>query len=171
MNNFNEAMFKTKVDNVFVKLHTAIILRDLSSVKHFISNKVYDKYQNYIDKLINNKEIQMYDELNVKDTKIINKYEDDNKYIIEVEIISRYMDYVIDEDSSNLIKGNNTSRVEKTNKLVFVKNKDTKEQKMARKCPSCGANISVNTSGKCEYCGSTYNLEDYDFILDEIITY
>lgn len=171
MNNFNEAMFKTKVDNVFVKLHTAIILRDLSSVKHFISNKVYDKYQNYIDKLINNKEIQMYDELNVKDTKIINKYEDDNKYIIEVEIISRYMDYVIDEDSSNLIRGNNTSRVEKTNKLVFVKNKDTKEQKMARKCPSCGANISVNTSGKCEYCGSTYNLEDYDFILDEIITY
>lgn len=171
MNNFNEAMFKTKVDNVFVKLHTAIILRDLSSVKHFISNKVYDKYQNYIDKLINNKEIQMYDELNVKDTKIINKYEDDNKYIIEVEIISRYMDYIIDEDSSNLIRGNNTSRVEKTNKLVFVKNKDTKEQKMARKCPSCGANISVNTSGKCEYCGSTYNLEDYDFILDEIITY
>lgn len=171
MNNFNEAMFKTKVDNVFVKLHTAIILRDLSGVKHFISNKVYDKYQNYIDKLINNKEIQMYDELNVKDTKIINKYKDDNKYIIEVEIISRYMDYVIDEDSSNLIRGNNTSRVEKTNKLVFVKNKDTKEQKMARKCPSCGANISVNTSGKCEYCGSTYNLEDYDFILDEIITY
>lgn len=171
MNNFNEAMFKTKVDNVFVKLHTAIILRDLSSVKHFISSKVYDKYQTYIDKLINNKEIQMYDELNVKDTKIINKYEDDNKYIIEVEIISRYMDYIIDEDSSNLIRGNNTSRVERTNKLVFVKNKDTKEQKMARKCPSCGANISVNTSGKCEYCGSTYNLEDYDFILDDITTY
>ena len=54
MNNFNEAMFKTKVDNVFVKLYTAIILRDLSTVKHFISDKLYNKYQAYVDSLIKN---------------------------------------------------------------------------------------------------------------------
>lgn len=170
MNNFNEAMFKTKVDNVFVKLYTAIILRDLSTVKHFISDKLYNKYQAYVDSLIKNKEIQMYDELNVKSTQIINKYEQEDKYIIEVLLVSRYMDYVIDEDSANLSRGNNTSRIEKNNKLIFIKNKNTKNANIVRKCPGCGASISVNTSGKCSYCGAIYNLEDYDFILDDLIT-
>jgi hypothetical protein len=28
--------------------------------------------------------------------------------------------------------------------------------------------LSVNTSGVCEYCGSTYNQEDYDWVLTKL---
>ena len=37
-----------------------------------------------------------------------------------------------------------------------------------RKCPACGAPMNVNKSGKCDYCGSIYNQEDYDFVLTNI---
>jgi len=58
--------------------------------------------------------------------------------------------------------------MEKTNYLTFEKNKNTSTQPEARKCPSCGSNMDVNNSGKCEYCGTIYNLEDYEWILTEM---
>ena len=171
MNEFNEAMFKTKVDNIFVKLFTSIMKGDLSDVDHFISNEVKNKYMTYINELKSRNERQMYDELNVKDTKILSRKELEDKEVIEVEIISRYMDYIIDIDTGETIKGDDTRRIEKRNILVFEKNNDTKDIKLVRKCPGCGASISVNTSGKCDYCGTIYNLEDYDYILTDIQTY
>lgn len=171
MNEFNESMFKTKVDNIFVKLFTSIMKGDLSDVDHFISDKVKNKYMPYINELKSRNERQMYDELNVKDTKILSRKELDDKEVIEVEIISRYMDYIIDIDSGETIKGDDTRRIEKRNILVFEKKNDTKDIKLVRKCPGCGASISVNTSGRCEYCGTIYNLEDYDYILTDIQTY
>jgi len=168
---FNEAMFMTKVDNIFVKLHTCVMKGDLSDVDHFISDEVYEKYQKYIDELKSNDERQMYDELNVKSTKIMNVIDNGDSYKVEVEIISRYMDYVIDVNDGTLKRGINTSRVEKRNILTFEKKKEVLDTKIVRKCPGCGASISVNTSGQCSYCGTIYNLEDYDFILKDIVTY
>lgn len=171
MNEFNEAMFKTKVDNIFVKLFTSIMKGDLSDVDHYISDEVKNKYMTYINELKSRNERQMYDELNVKDTKILSRKELEDKEVIEVEIISRYMDYIIDIDTGETIKGDDTRRIEKRNILVFEKKNDTKDIKLVRKCPGCGASISVNTSGKCDYCGTIYNLEDYDYILTDIQTY
>jgi len=170
MEDFNEAMFKTKVDNVFVKLYTAFMKGDLGEVKHFISDDVYLEFKEKLDKLNDKNQRQIYDELNVKNTKIIDKIINNNKEVITVELISRYMDYIIDKTSYKLLSGDNTRRVEKTNTLVFEKKLDTKEKKLVRKCPGCGASISVNTNGKCEYCDTIYNLEDYDYILVSIKT-
>jgi hypothetical protein len=78
------------------------------------------------------------------------------------------MDYVLKKDSGNFVSGNNNFRIEKSYILVFRKKRAFLEQGAVRKCPGCGASISVNTSGKCDYCGSTYNLEDYDYILSSI---
>ena len=55
-----------------------------------------------------------------------------------------------------------------TNVLTFVKKATAQKQGVVRKCPTCGAPLSVNTSGKCEYCGSIYNQEDYDWVLNEL---
>ena len=171
MNEFNESMFKTKVDNIFVKLFTAIMKGDLTDVDHFISDNVKDKYQAYINELQSKNQRQMYDELNVKNTKIINRESNIEKEIIQVEIISRYMDYIINSDTGDTVSGDDTKRVEKTNILTFEKKKSTKDIKLVRKCPGCGASISVNTSGKCEYCGTIFNQEDYDYILTDITTF
>lgn len=165
MNNFNDAMFKTKIDNIFVKLYTCIMKGDLTDVKHFISDNLLIELTEKINNLNNQNKRQMYDEINVKDTKIISRSIVNDKEIIEVQIISRYMDYVIDKNSGELISGDDTRRIEKLNTLIFEKKLDTKDIGLVRKCPGCGASISVNATGKCEYCGSIFNQEDYDYIL------
>lgn len=168
MIDFNEAMFKTKVDNIFVKLYTCVMKGNLSDVDHFIGDDLHNELQSLIDNLKSNNQRQMYDELNVKNTSIISRNILDDKEVVEVEIISRYMDYIIDMDTGDVISGDDTRRIEKRNILVFEKKITTKDIGIVRKCPGCGASISVNTSGKCEYCDSIFNQEDYDYVLMSI---
>ncbi len=167
--NFNEALFITKVNNIFVKLHTAVMLNDLESVKHFLSIDVYNKYLTILENLNKNNEQQMYDELNVKETYIENIQILEDQINIKVKIISRYMDYIIDKNTLEYKKGNNTSRIQKDNYLTFSKKIITDNLNVSRKCLSCGADININNSGKCVYCGNVFPLEKYDYILTGII--
>ena len=168
MEDFNEAMFKTKVDNIFVKLYTCIMKGDLTDVRHFISEELYNNYINKINVLISHNKRQMYDEINVKNTMIINRKILEDKEIIDVEIVSRYMDYIIDINTGDLISGDDTRRIERRNILRFEKKLNTKDFGIVRKCPGCGASINVNNTGKCEYCDTIFNLDDYDYILVSI---
>ncbi len=171
MSEFNTELFITKVNNVFVKLYTAIMKENLEEVNHFINDEVYNKFSEVIKNLSSKNLRQIYDELNVKDTIIISRNILDNKEVVKVKLISRYMDYLINKDTGKFVSGDNTKRVERENILTFEKNLNTKEKGLVRKCPGCGASISVNTTGVCSYCGSVYNLEDYDYILTSIETY
>ena len=168
MTELNEAIFKTKVDNIFVKVYTSIMKQNLEAVSHFISDSLEEELQNKINNLKSQNKRQMYDELNVKDTRILNRYIENDKEVVEVELISRYMDYIIDIDTGDLLSGDDTRRIEKINILRFEKKLDTKDIGLVRKCPGCGVSISVNTSGKCDYCGATFNQEDYDYVLMSI---
>lgn len=167
-NNFNEATFKSYVGNVFVKLFTAVMIDELDNVKHFLSNNIYEEYKTKITNLNNQNLRQMYDELNVKDSNITNVKITDDEYIITVLLTARYMDYQIKKDTGDYVSGNNKSRIERNYQLIFTKRRNFLKQGIVRKCPGCGVSISVNTSGKCEYCGTIYNLEKYDYILKSI---
>ena len=141
---------------------------DLTDVRHFISEELYNNYINKINELISHNKRQMYDEINVKNTMTINRKILEDKEIIDVEIVSRYMDYIIDINTGDLISGDDTRRIERRNILRFEKKLNTKDFGIVRKCPGCGASINVNNTGKCEYCDTIFNLDDYDYILVSI---
>ena len=164
--NFNEAMFLTKVNNIFIKLFTAIMLDKIDEVKHFISDDVYTYANNILNKAKNNGNRHMFDELNVKSSQIESIEVNENVHTIKVYLQSRYMDYIIKIADSSLVSGDNTRRIQVDYNLTFTKKSNTKNQSEIRKCPNCGATLSINTSGKCEYCGSIYNQSDFDYILD-----
>lgn len=166
---FTESKFKTYADNVFIQLHMAVVTKELENVKHFISDEVYNKYKQIVDNLTEKKLIQMYDEINVAETDILNYQITENEMIIEVNLISRYLDYLMDE-AGNYVSGNTNVRSEKNNHLIFTKKINHQKDGNVRKCPGCGAAIDVNASGKCAYCGTIYNLEDKGWILTFIET-
>ncbi len=164
-NTFTESMFKAKVDNIFVLMMSSIMFRDITRVSASLSENMRVYIKNRIDELLNNNEIQMYDELNVKHTEITNFQILEDRYVIEVLLTSRYMDYRIDSTTKKFKSGNNSSRVEKRNRLIFEEKRNHKSLGIAAKCPSCGANIDYNYSGVCEYCKAQMPKEDYDWIL------
>ena len=110
---FVESLFISKINNIFVKLFTAIILDELKDVTelieksivdelkdvdHFINDDVYEYASNIIENANSKNARQMYDELNVKDSKILTIEENTECYIINVLLNARYMDYLIDKE-------------------------------------------------------------------------
>ncbi len=166
---FSEATFKSYVNNMFVKIFTAVMLDELESVKHFMSEDVYLQFRGQLDQLNQKNLRQMYDELNVKSTEIVDFQMKEGEYVVFVKLTSRYMDYLIKKDTGDFVQGNNQSRVQVEYFLTLTKKSTFLTQKAVRKCPGCGASISVNTNGICEYCGAVYNLVDYDYILTSIV--
>ena len=158
---FSESLFITKVNNIFVQFFTAIMLDEMVNIDHFVSDEVYEYGLKILNSAKSNGNRQMYDELNVKSSRIINILENEDSYQIDVYLEARYMDYLINLETGDFVSGNNASRRQVNYNLSFVKRKDAKEQKIIRKCQHCGASMDVNASGRCEYCGSIYNQEDY----------
>ena len=165
---FTESSFISKVDNIFIMLYSGIMFGNLERIRHKLSDKMINYYQGIINNLVSQNLIEMFDELNVKSTSITGIYRDDEKYTIEVLLVSRYMDYYIDRTTRQYISGNNQYRIEKNNYLVFTKKMNAKVEGTTRKCPGCNANIDSNSTGKCPYCGTFYDTANYDWILEDI---
>ena len=131
---FSESKFKTYVDNVFIQLHMAVVTKELENVKHFLSDEVYNLYKQKVDNLTQRHLIQMYDEINVAQTEILNYQVTNTDMIIKVYILSRYLDYLMDEDG-NYVSGDTDVRSERANYLTFTKKINHKEMGSVRKCP------------------------------------
>lgn len=166
---FTESKFKSFVDNVFIQIHLAVMMKEPEKIRHFVSEDIYQDIIEKVENLKRRNVIQMYDEINVKQTTILREEVKEHFMEIEVNITSRYMDYLMDEDG-NFISGINTERIQKENYLVFRKRIDFSQQGSVRKCPGCGASVDVNASGLCSYCGTTYNLADKDWVLVSLRT-
>ena len=164
---FTEATFYTKVDHIFIMLLSAIMENDLSSVKHYLSEKLYNKYNKIVNTYIDDHVIRLFDEMNVKSTDIVDYSVEDNVLNITVKLVSRYMDYFINEDGE-FVSGTDDHRLEISHRIVFTKKLDTKELKEVRRCPYCGHSLDINASGLCSYCNQTINMSEYDYIVTEI---
>ncbi len=159
----------SKFSNIYIMLLYAIMANDINRVKHFLSPELAEYYQEIINNNIKNKEIRMYDELNVKEISILERNDYESYEEVKVRLISRYMDYVIDADTKKYKRGINDRRIEKENILVFKKEKTALGKEMYT-CPNCGANLDVNFVGTCPYCREVISMEEHDYILVSLET-
>ena len=146
---FTESGFIAKVDNTFIMLLSAIMTDNLKRVQHKLDYELYKKYEEMLNELNSKNQRQMYDELNVKDSKIRNIYKQDDAYVIEVNLNARYMDYRVDKDTNKYIDGINDRRVEVSYILSFRKYFNAKESGVIKKCQNCGASLDINNTGVC----------------------
>ena len=167
-NTFIESEFLSKVNNIYVMLCTSLMTNNLNRVKHFLGNNLYNEMSNKLNELNSQNIIKMYDELNVNSS-IINGEACVDKFIIRVNMRAKYLDYIIDKTTKKFISGNKNYRIEENKTLIFTKKRDAKQLGIVRQCPSCGASMDLNNSGYCKYCKTIFNMEEYDWILEEIL--
>ena len=164
----NDVELKSKFSNVFIMILTGLMENDMTSVKHYISDELYDMFQERCKKFKEQKEYQCYDELNVGEVELLKKYDDEKYNYIEVRILSHYMDYVIDSESLKYKRGINDHRLDVNHHLLFRKRKDAVSRGELVKCPNCGASLDINYNGRCSYCGTVTSVENFDYVLVSI---
>lgn len=162
----SDSELTAKFSNIFINVLYGIMIKDMNKVRHFLSDEVYNKYKNIVDTLESNEETQLYDELNVGKIDIINREIKDDKEIIQVSILAKYMDYVVDSEG-DYKRGNNEYRIEKEYLLTF-EHLVNAEIKNYYRCESCGNNLDINFTGECPYCKNIVDVRDTEYILTSI---
>ena len=93
-----------------------------------------------------------------------------DKDVLTVILKSRMVDYIIDEETGKVLKGDKVTDRHSTYKLEFirktgVKTKPGSNQINTTNCPNCGAPTQITSSGKCEYCGSVITTGEHSWAL------
>ena len=164
----NDVELKSKFSNVFIMILTGLMENDMTGVKHYLSDELFGLFQERCRKNKENKELQCYDELNVGEINLINRYDDLEYNYIEVDLLSNYMDYVIDSETLKYKSGINDHRVSLHHHMLFRKRKNAKDRSELVKCPNCGASLDINYNGRCTFCGEVTSVEKYDYVLVSI---
>ncbi len=150
---------------IFLDVQDAWMNFNYDKIRNLCTDELYNAYKTQLQtlKLKNGKNV-MCDFL-LKDIKITGV--SDNNGIIKVDTymdIEMY-DYVINTKTNEVIRGNKKRIVNNHYLMTFVKT--DKEVTGETKCPDCGAKVDLNTSAKCEYCGSTIVKDAKEFVLSK----
>ena len=167
---FNKDEFLAWTRNLFIKLQEAWSARDWSTIRVFETNELFEQHQKQLQDYINRKQINKLERICVLSAKLMDFKQTGDKDIISVELKSRMVDYIIDENTVAVVKGDKTTDRYSTYRLDFirktgVKTKPGTEKVNTTNCPNCGAPTQIASSGKCEYCGSVITTSSHDWAL------
>lgn len=166
---FDREQFIAKVKTAFLEIQQAWEAQDLSKVRKFISDGVYQRFNTQFAMMKLLKQKNTIDEVKIKNV-VIDKVETDGLYdIIHVAIQATMKDRFVCELDSSLNSGGFEEFVEYWS---FLRKRGVPDKDMFNSpaCPNCGATIEgIDTEvGKCEFCGSMLNSGEFDWVLSEI---
>ena len=159
--------------DVFVKLQMAWTKRDWEEIRLYETNELFEQHKTQLQGYINNGTINVMDRICVNYAKLNKFYQTSDKDILKIALNSSMVDYIKDEKTGNVLKGNTETRLTHTYILTFVRKRGVLTQAGGPKvasanCPNCGAPTKVALAGKCEYCGSLIKIEDHGWVLSNL---
>lgn len=170
--NFSEGSMIAFANNVFIELQNAWTEKDWKKVRTFEADALFNSHKKQLDQYIDKKETNVVEDISIISTEFENFYRDEKNEYLSYILKARYKDYVIDDKNGNVIKGDKSSRYIMEYRMSFMRSKGniTKEDgdTNALTCPNCGAPVSINESGVCEYCGSYVSSGEYAWVLYQL---
>ena len=98
---------KSKIVNMLVSYFTAIMKNNMDEVKHFIKEQPLLYGTKIVEEMSSKNARKMYDELNISNINLIKEEQKDDATILTVSVLVKYLDYVMDIDTGNVLSGNN----------------------------------------------------------------
>lgn len=169
---FSESKFLGDAANLYVRMQNAWTAKDLNPIRTRFTEELYAKSERQIQSYINNNQTNHVERVSVLGTKIVGCTKDTKNDIITVELVARIVDYVTDDRTGNVIRGDKNRELFMTYRWTFIRTlgKLTSEGETVddKHCPNCGAPIDLNRSAVCEYCGSVCTGNEYDWVVSDI---
>ncbi len=169
---FSESKFLGEVSNLYVRFQDAWSARDLTDVRPHLTEELYAKSDRQIKGYIQRGQTNHVERVSVLSANIVGCTCDSKNDIVTVEILSRICDYVTDDRTGNIIRGDMNRELFMTYRWTFIRSlgKLTAEDEIVddKKCPNCGAPLDLNRSAVCEYCGSVVTSGEYGWVVSDI---
>jgi hypothetical protein len=170
---FSERSFLDKSQTIFYELQKAWMKRDLSPVRPYVTDGVFNRWQVVIDQYKSDRQINVIKDPIINNARIVRVSQEGDLDAITVEINASMADAMVSEDSpGKAISGSLTEHRPFTEFWTFARKTGVKSSKGARlkmdKCPNCGAPLKISAAGNCDYCATLVHSPEYDWVLDQI---
>ncbi len=167
---FSKEQFLSFARNLFIKMQEAWTKRDWSTIRPFEMKEIFEQHQRQLQNFIDKKQINVMERICVKAAYLSSFEQTGSNDILTVVLETKMIDYIIDETTGEIIKGDKETERHSTYKMVFIRKSGIKTSEGEIKlkttnCPNCGAPTEITSSGKCEYCGSIIVTENHDWSL------
>ena len=171
---FDEQKFKSHVKKVFMAVQQGWTTRDQSICRPFMAEEIYQSHQMQIDNMKSQKIINVLKNIVVGSVDFAKIDLGNDFHKIALKVRAQMRDFKVKEDAPNKpISGEVNATEPFTEYWVFIRKSNLKTKIrngiFDRKCPNCGAPISVDVAGVCKYCNANVVNGDFDWVLSEIV--
>jgi len=166
---FDEDDFLGKAEKAFYAIQEAWSAKDLSKVRKFISDGVYQRFNTQFKMMSLLRQRNVLTDVRIEEM-FLDKVEIDGAYdIIHVGIRARLEDEFVCELDHSLDSGGFEEFLEYWS---FLKRRGAPKKDLydSQLCPNCSAPLPDDPGeiARCGYCGTLVNSGEYDWVLSEI---
>jgi len=170
---FSSGKFLGWSEEVFMTIQQAWTSRDWDKIRPFEKEELYRKHQLQLQEYINNGTINVVERINVNQTYLY-KYVRDAEYeYLTVYLQARMNDYIIDENTKQVVRGDRDKEYHTKYLLTFMRKtgvvtNPATSNMSTKQCPHCGAPLAITSAGKCEYCDTIVTTGEFDWVLSDL---
>ncbi len=115
----NEELIKNLTKNIFLELQKAWSNGDLSSVRNFLTDRMYNYLEQQLNQLKEKGLRNVVKNPKINDIEIVHVEEEGDKKVVVVKIDATLTDYVVDKNG-NIVEGSETEPIKMTEYWAFV---------------------------------------------------
>ncbi len=154
---FNRSKFISDINRMMQKIYESISNDNLESIKSFMSDEVYQKYQDMIQRSKDKGLTIKYDNV-VIDSEIKEITKVNGNPQITVNTTCNYSKYYTRD--GEIVSEDN--KLQTIYNIIVTKNEHTK---IYYCCEGCGKSFDAANYDKCPHCGSDFIEEKYDYTI------
>lgn len=169
---FNAEQFRDKVSNLYIQFQNAWQKKDLSPLRPYLTDTYYSQMDNQLDRYRQIHQTNMVERIAVLKTELLGWKQESGFDVMSVKLDTRIVDYVVDDNTGNIVRGSKTAEKFMTYEWTLVRTTGVTTSRSTgttgQTCPYCGANVNINQSAVCEYCGSVLTTDKFDWAVSNI---
>lgn len=169
---FDQAAFEEKLSNLYVQMQNCWTAKDIEPLRNCFTDAYFTQMDRQLDHYRQHGQTNEVENIAVLDVRLLGWKRESGEDHIIAALKTRITDYVIDDESGNVVKGSRTAEKFMTYEwdLCRTSGKVTGTSNGVSRvvCPSCGAPVDINVSARCEYCGTVLKSDDFDWAICRI---
>lgn len=169
---FSEKEFNEKLSNLYVRFQNAWQDKNLDDIRPYLTDAFFAQADRQLDAYRRNHQTNRIERISVLDVRLRGWKQESGNDVIIAELLTRIVDYVVDDNTGNVIRGNANAEKFMTYEWIIQRTSGKISAESTgvttRTCPHCGAPVNINHSAKCEYCDAILTSDTFDWAISNI---
>jgi hypothetical protein len=166
---FKLSQFTARANEIYFACQSAWTQRKPELVRPFESENIFQMHQYWINEYLKQGFVNVLREVKLQKVELVKVERDAFFESFTARMYGSMIDYTTQLKTGTVVTGSESQPREFTEYWTFIRSAHgLQNKKFETGCPSCGATLKINQTGRCEYCEALITSGDYDWVLSQI---